>query len=644
MKTAHFVSYCRILSFFLAAQYLLAGPTTWERQQEKEAAALLDDVAEDLEKYGTISASPAALIRHPKELFKFDLSLTPREIFNRARTEAASAVSDQRAFSSQTAVSAAKIPDLSATGAASGTNLSAELAEDRPAQDVLATEKFRDLLSIANPDTLNLPLRQLIQLSFDDYTAQQLLSWFGGTNKDIGENYILYAAILTVNVRPGWKTYTGYLGELGVRTEYTYEANEVVTNLNYGVPRVGATYATNRVMKRSGAYPFAFAVFPALNAQALDLRASIRRQVALSLLLQFASPKLGAKQLNDFVRRVEQDAASESFMNTVVGFNSGGHSFGWRFAPAFYAQGDPSYAKAKPSMQLQAGSFPALVFLVVNKGDIADGYGGNKKTDGYTHLAFFPTVRWLRAPAPRSIAHGPLRPVKEWWAGLGVSRLEEEETIGWARKLRDASEHIRSLSPNPAELVSANLRKRYNMLVANSVGVDNFWELPKQATSPEKKPDLAIKEVSPQKGWLDQPTIFVVKGTEFLAPRGTDFYVGGVSAEVLTLTTNTAVIRVDGWNDQRGGKVDLAAVTPANSRATIMKDAIEFSLMDADLPEPPRSTVEVVWQDVPGTNTHVKKIVVEGDDIAPMLLEQVSRNAEADSADVKVEVNAESKQ
>lgn len=372
-----------------------------------QSAKELDAIAEDLEEYGSISASPAVLVRKPDKYFGFSLNLSAKEIFERERVEAASAISDFAALEARVSValnlmqqaSAATDPTDAAQlqgqaegvlaaglvgavegGLASGTEVTDDAAstddtaddaaeeETKPqasllpenlAKGTLPGAQFSAPLKIRDPGTLKLSLRQLIQLVFDDHTTLKLFEWLSKPDAEgLGENKVLFAAILNVSIRPGWRTYSGYLGDIDIRIEY------------------GKRCSATGNIERAKRYPHSFAVFPGVDSQVLDLRSGIRRQLALAGMLQAVAPRVTGAGAADYVRRLEQDAASITALNTIVSYNGGGRHFGWHFAPRFQGQVDPASQKGGPGHVLQPQTFPALVLIMADAEDLDKKVGG----------------------------------------------------------------------------------------------------------------------------------------------------------------------------------------------------------------------------------------------------------------------------
>ena len=386
------------------------------------AARDLDVIARDLDEYGSITASAVAPLQ-PSDRFGFDLDLTPRQMFERNAVQGQSTIRRFEELAVRlSARYAASVPVPEETDASA--TLDNQAAPDLPPEPGRATpDKFTDSYETPDASVLDIPLRDLIKRVSDDHMTLKLLEWMSNPDTDgFGSGKLLYMSVLSVNVRPGRMTYEGYQGEIDIRFDF-WDKN-----------------CEKRVTDRT---PEAFAVFPAVDSHVLDLRTSIREQFALAVMLEAAFPTVGGQLAADYLERLEQDAASHTVSNTVVGYTAGGNHIGWRFSPAFTAQADPSDIPTGPSGQLQAQSFPALVLLVCDKSDIAKKLDGSQEqNDGYEmiHMSFSP--RWLRAPSPKADRKGTLFGELH---RLHHPRLSETVVVDWAIRLDRARNKIDEL-------------------------------------------------------------------------------------------------------------------------------------------------------------------------------------------------------
>ena len=192
-------------------------------------------------------------------------------------------------------------------------------------------------------------LRDIITRTFNDHTTLRLFEWFSSPEQhQFGSNKELYAAVMNVNIRPGRRTVQNYMAEIDVQVMYA----------SCGIP-----HGTE--------FPVAFAVFPGLDGQVLDLTNEQRRQSSISLLATaILNPRTNLDIGVDSSKRFQQDTASLDERNTVVAFNEGANHFGWRFLPRFTSQGDPSDKDPRAALELHPQTFPALVLLLADRDDL----------------------------------------------------------------------------------------------------------------------------------------------------------------------------------------------------------------------------------------------------------------------------------
>ena len=85
-----------------------------------------------------------------------------------------------------------------------------------------------------------------------------------------------------------------------------------------------------------------FALDPFVDQQNIADAMSLRRYLQLALAFSFATGKINFSQLNQYNRKIEQDAETIVLNRTVTSFSHGGETFGWRFYPRY--QNVPSEA------------------------------------------------------------------------------------------------------------------------------------------------------------------------------------------------------------------------------------------------------------------------------------------------------------
>ncbi|MGK0481492.1 MAG: hypothetical protein ACJAQ3_001469 [Planctomycetota bacterium] len=374
----------------------------------------LDGIAYDVEEYGTISASTPVMLLAPSADFKFDLGLTPREIFNRRmKSEASSRVGRNQASEVSVALALNQLKAANSAAGSDGAEAATNAAHETLAQalvdlntkvdrlhaisasttvstsppgstssgdgdsgddgDILGPD---DLLprpkplvldesesgsAIAGQGPLDLSLRQLIQLTFDDWTTLKLFELMSEPDPAaFGQNKILYTGVMNVSIRPGRRTYEEYVGEIDVRVNYA--RRDEWTNAE--------SVLMKEIVPEPTSYPLAFAVFPGIDSQVMDQGASIKESLALAVAIQgMAKGTAFDAELRKTMER-SLEARSKTGLNAVVGFNASGRHFGWRCMPRFMAQGNPSSLRSGPGMQLQAQTFPALILCLADRDDL----------------------------------------------------------------------------------------------------------------------------------------------------------------------------------------------------------------------------------------------------------------------------------
>ena len=681
-----------------------------------QAAHELDKISRDLDEYGSISASTAAIIRSPGNEFKFDLDLTPKQLFEQRPLQGFSSVRNYEELAVRVAAAVAILKtgqvseanqalaqalvgadmggmsagsddgstsadtssETDTAGGESSTGNGTETSDTTPSADSAAAEedplanapkaqlpegrpsaipeKFSDPLKVPDPSTLGLSMRDLIKRVFDDHTTLKLFEWLSEPNEEsLGKNKQLYAAVLNVSIRPGRSTYQGYTGEIDIRPEYAGKD-----------PKSGKTL-------RGDGHPLAFAVFPAIDSQVLDLRTSLRKQFALATLLEAAFPAAATGGLfggsgslaSDYVKRLEQDAASLSAVNTVVGYNASGRHFGWRFSPSFVAQSDPTDLETGPASMLQAQSFPALVLILADKEDLHKELGGaweGSKNDEkkifpelkmkeepnplihrigppYDHLSFFFSVRWFRAPSPR--ADESYVPFRSGYNRFTHPRLEESQIAEWGLRLGRAQGWI--LAAEQADTTgygryaTTSLRKRFNMLQAASIGVDTFWSLPHKPT-----PVIALSSISPRRGWVDQESWFVLQGKGFEKDK-MKVFIGGREATVKDVNSKGTAALISVRKSFEPGKKEALDVTIRHTElgAASLNDAVIFNLpKKPSTPAKPKARFEVTWEKGADGKPLMKALSVYDNVTAKEVLDALTKQAPATTkADVKIDLD-----
>lgn len=347
------------------------------------------------------------------------------------------------------------------------------IAEDvlpatRPAQEVFASQTFRDFMGLLGPEmTLAMPNRAAIITASGDKATEAMLRFLGNPAKaDQLKDKVILFGVSMVSVNPGHRTYRGYGGEISVSA--TFECGAVrpalrgelrdargqnrldeVTELlldweQEGFARAGEVYQRLMTIPQdvwlqpsgeSDRFPIVAAVSPMTETQALDLQSSVRRQKAFALKIALALSGLGAEQqaqlFQDWADRLEQDVASRSAVNVVTAYSNSGGVFGFRVVPRLKALADPASRRTRPDLILEPLSFPALIIMGIDPDDLRLRYRSEDSGLVEPLLKLRQTTRWI--PLGNPVADR--WPFGRFFDRLGKPRLSEVQRIKWARRL-----------------------------------------------------------------------------------------------------------------------------------------------------------------------------------------------------------------
>jgi len=616
------------------------------KEHLRAAAAQLDVLSEDLNRYGAISvASPGVVLslgnRQPSDLNLSDADLLadPKaQGFSaaRAQREIMFAIAARLALAGEgdaaNALLNAALPSNSGEGGeAEGDDADDGVANsDDPQVDVpempaeeasRVAQAFTANLGVPSPGDLALTRRQRILLAKDDQLTQTVANFAAAPSADaFGAGKRLYAAVLSVTLRPGRQTYKDHVGEVEVHVQWAHRVDAknddgiTVKDMDGDAPKAP--------VRLNGRYPKAFAVFPMLDSQVLDLRRSDRNLIALGAELEAAVPQASAAIRAGFRKLREADRGTLEARNTVVAYNASGRQIGWRFSPRFTAQGDPAENDPKPANQLFEQSFPALVFFVADLDDICKSHGGTGENKPCaTHISVQSTSRWLSArPSGK----------RRWgFSGDKPSRLTEVQAVDWGVRLDEAIEEFNKAKGLGASRYGGghamrNFSARFNSMLDATIGADVFQELP-EPKSKRPPQGVAISAVAPSHGWAEGDTFVVVKGRGFLQPQGaggamcaqpvmvrnqtgqppqakcaTAFFVGGMKADVVTVTHDGSAVVLQVKQPPPGGNATALDITVVNAQSgtATLPAAITFDLA------PPKAAPE---KDKPDSQVVVKR-------------------------------------
>jgi hypothetical protein len=197
--------------------------------------------------------------------------------------------------------------------------------------------------------------------------------------------------------------------------------------------------------------PTVAAVSPMTDVQTLDLASSLRQQQAFALRIALLVSGFGgeaqAAGVNEYIRQLQQDAATRTALNTVSGYSNSGGVFGYQIGPSFVGAAGfsgagqaGSWRNPGPAMVLQRQSFPALVFVGIDRDDLRLKLRYDPGTDSWSivepRLQFRQTTRWI--------------PLDSWLVGapggwFGPKSISEADRIRWANDLRLAMNAVDQL-------------------------------------------------------------------------------------------------------------------------------------------------------------------------------------------------------
>ena len=372
---------------------------------------------------------------------------------------------------------------------------------------------------------LNLSPLERIRLAATEKTTQDVLGYMARPDPDtIGDNKRYYFALTHISAAPGWCTESGYAAEVDVFVEYAdmdYQPNA----------RVAPKVLLSNTKDGGRLSPQVVGVYPLMEAQVLDLRHSLRRQLATARLLGASGFGLGFQQLNDFLATAERDAQTLTSAHVTIATSHSGESFGFRIEPQYRAITDQGGNLANPgtagSRVFNPVSFPAVVVVVVNKDDLAASPGGLH----YDHMVFHINSRW----APMS----------------GVSRRYTE--VDFAERVDAWSAALATFAPidqtstdphlhDPHQPYGSHrmaMRRRLMMYEHRGLGTSAFVRIPDRGQPP------AVPSVTPwvvsTKGWINRDTAIVIEGDHLTPGNVHSVLVGGVAAPILNVSRKAIV-------------------------------------------------------------------------------------------------------
>lgn len=220
-------------------------------------------------------------------------------------------------------------------------------------------------ISVSEGDVLSLGASHTIKSRLIEFMSHPV---------QLSGDELIYMGIAQVSVMPGRKTSEGYIGEVTLHFEYTD----------------GDAFVPKNV------HPTVLSAFPLVDGQLMDQGSMRSRQVALllELAVQYQAAGMGseANAAYQYAKQMDAYAASRNILPVVVPA-SAKSSVTYRFNPAFFARTDAGDNKHNAGSVLHATSFPILLVMVVNAGEL-------QAFHNRPRLHMHTTTRWTAIETP----------------------------------------------------------------------------------------------------------------------------------------------------------------------------------------------------------------------------------------------------
>ncbi len=357
-------------------------------------------------------------------------------------------------------------------------------------------------------------IRQLLLNSASDHMTQEMLRWLSYPS-GYGPGKRVYLTMATVSCVPGRDTYQNFMGHVSVEIAYAKEQ------------------AGGNVEKTNGS-PLVFSLYPFLDTQFLDLRSSQRRALTMAFQLVLNGYPAAANAFLDYAKKDELDVHTVTGINSVVG-SVNGSNVGFTFSPRLTALNDPSKLRGRPGMLLQPQSFPALIMIVCDEGDLV--LNNPEKND---HVIWTQSSRWTAAPKPTVDRFGfPGRVGNQlWYLRPRLSEVQMGKMANDLDRAYDVLDDWRSRNEDGATTYETDLlKKRISHLRDYGLGADVFMGLPLindidcgVCPLPD---DLAVE---PKMAWIDASTTLYITSPSGQLLKGTyDVTVGGIRVNAVKI-------------------------------------------------------------------------------------------------------------
>ncbi len=385
------------------------------------------------------------------------------------------------------------------------------------AKEVLSKDKFLGFQELIGSKKEFQPSEaDVLKIGTSHKVSELLLSFM--TAPQLPRNRQAFLAISQIGVSPGWRTREGYICEIHAGLELATGPDEIrqaferkyvssgkypslkfcgrdaaqkemrdaatfLKEYDWSRFAAGASqfdhvcdYRVNGVAKPTPVYVedlikvsdlTVLSAFPFAESQSLDLRNSLRTQ--LSILQNIAATykdvglSLSAKQINSFVRRIQQDVATRTFLPVVVP-NTTNSEIVYRFDPSLTALKEPEDKRSKAGRILHASSIPVLIVII----------GDHDLQDHWSKFSISFETRWISSEK----RHWANRGFVDWWRhghikGRSQSNYSRLRNISYLDSVWELADAL-----NEKNYLEATLDKRIRQFQSILRPLPRFFPLP----------------------------------------------------------------------------------------------------------------------------------------------------------------------
>ena len=598
----------------------------------------LDEVEEHLEAWGSASVSGAILVPDAKRFAtEYDRPLEEHIQAAQNQLHAGVAKSLETATEVRSSTRASNV-------------VGAEPSDDVTPPEVTATDTFADdrfqaPQSLLSGQQFTIPLTDSIRAGYSSKFQELLLDFLANPGKLTHGD--LHLVVAQISCNPGWRTRTDYMADVRISVELTKKSDEdsdprrsIMVDEDLGTVRVAA-------------------VLPLLESQNVDMRVSLRDQVALLNSLSAALQNSGAlaesSTVSQIAKRFQQDSASRTALPSINGY-AAAEGFGYQFRPVYQAIDDLTDPRSQGEYVLNPVSFPVLALVVVEDGKDA------------THLSLSADTRWYRLERPdllsmlghwvswpfnkilQAESETPTRSrlkhriknlerLDEAYLALRAAADAEQKRVSNYRnhKGRDASakgNENTHVEPAYRSYALAELHDKLANLYEAYVRRPQFVKIAKKDSA-----KFTATKVHPTAGWVDQETALVIHGSGFgssAKPKVKSVTVGGRACRVSVLGDGSLVAILPALD------TNLTKVSDQEVVIATGKEIAKLGPIDLELRAKPHATTPTFAIDRDGDG-RVTKIRIDNPDgvSAEDLLERIQAVLESEncSDDFELEFN-----